>query len=428
MGPVRTGRWESVGRTPEESRAYSRDTDLDLGPQVSTNQTGASQFGRETEDLAGSSRHYALMELNGRQIKQLNEALLSAFSQAELAKMVSLELDWELDEIAGGGDFVDIVFRLVRQAEATGQLNELLTAFRRYRPEISLWDSAPYLVGDESLMTIAQWSNLHRTTRKAQGYIETDLESTNALPLQMVLVPGGTFKMGSPETEAGRADDEGPQHDVTVPSFFISRYPVTQAQWRAVAALPQVNRELDPDPANFKGDDHPVETVSWYDAVEFCERLTQATKCLYRLPSEAEWEYACRAGTTTPFYFGKTLTDEIANYNASVTYAEEPKGKKSKTTTPVDHFGIANAFGLSDMHGNVLEWCQDYWHDNYEKAPKDGSAWLTDNEEARRVIRGGSWGLNPRNCRSAYRDLNTPDYRYLNIGFRLCCSAPRAVL
>jgi formylglycine-generating enzyme required for sulfatase activity len=234
------------------------------------------------------------------------------------------------------------------------------------------------------------------------------------------------FKMGSPEREPERRDTEGPQHDVTVPAFFMGRYPITQAQWRFVAGLSPDKQELNPEPAYFNGkDNHPVEQISWHDAVEFCDRLAKHTSRPYRLPSEAEWEYACRAGTSTPFYFGRTLTSEIANYDASVTYANGPVGTKRNETTSVDYFGIANAFGLSDMHGNVWEWCQDYWHDNYEDAPSDGSAWLTDNENEARILRGGSWNDYPEYCRSASRNYNYPDNRADNFGCRVCCSASR---
>jgi formylglycine-generating enzyme required for sulfatase activity len=249
----------------------------------------------------------------------------------------------------------------------------------------------------------------------------------NSIPLDMVLVPSGTFEMGSPENEPERTDAEGPQRTVALPSFFMGRYLVTQAQWRAVAKLEQMNIELDPDPSHFKGDNRPVEQVSWVEAVEFCNRLHEKTKRPYRLPSEAEWEYACRAGTTTPFAFGKTLTTEIANYDGDDTYNGGPEGKYRKETTPVNEFGVANAFGLCDMHGNVWEWCADHWHDNYEGAPTDETAWLTDDETASRVLRGGSWSYDPRLCRSATRDLNPPDDRYLNIGFRVSCPAPRTL-
>jgi formylglycine-generating enzyme required for sulfatase activity len=205
----------------------------------------------------------------------------------------------------------------------------------------------------------------------------------------------------------------------------MGRYPVTQAQWRAVAALPE--RELNPDPAEFKGENCPVERVSWYDAVEFCARLSAHTSRQYRLPTEAEWEYACRAGTQTPFYFGKTLTTEVANYDGNYTYADGPKGEYRQETTPVDHFGIANAFGLSDMHGNVDEWCQDHWHDSYEGAPTDGSAWIEGGDSGRRILRGGAWNDDPRYCRSAYRVFSGPGVGYNDGGFRVVCSAPRAL-
>jgi len=249
----------------------------------------------------------------------------------------------------------------------------------------------------------------------------------SALPLHMLLVPGGPFLMGSPDDEPERADNEGPQQEVTVPSFFMGRYPVTQSQWRVVANLPQSERELTLDPSNFKGDNRPVEQVSWYNAMEFCARLSAHTERPYRLPSEAEWEYACRAGTTTPFYVGKTLTTDVANYNGDYTYADGPKGEYRAETTPVDHFGLANAFGLCDMHGNVWEWCQDYWHDSYEGAPTDGSAWIEGGDSERRILRGGSWGFNPGYCRSAYRRTYGPGFVSLNDGFRVVCSAPRAL-
>ena len=246
----------------------------------------------------------------------------------------------------------------------------------------------------------------------------------NEIELDMILVHGGNFLMGSPDTEEGRSDDESPQHSVTVKSFFLGRYPVTQAQWRIVAeTYDRVNIELKPNPSNFEGDKRPVEQVSWYEAQEFCDRLTQKTKHPYRLPTEAEWEYACRAGTTTPFYFGNTISTELANYDGNFTYANGVKGEYRQETTPVDHFDIANAWGLCDMHGNVFEWCQDYWHNNYENAPEDGSAWLTDNSDAFRVRRGGSWIFDPSYCRSAFRGSYNPDDRNGNLGFRVSCSA-----
>ncbi|MEL7331058.1 MAG: formylglycine-generating enzyme family protein [Cyanobacteria bacterium J06560_2] len=254
-------------------------------------------------------------------------------------------------------------------------------------------------------------------------------------PLRMMLIPAGSFLMGSPADELDRRDNEGPQHEVSLSQFFMSKYPVTQAQWQAAAALPEVNRELESNPSRFKGEQLPVERVSWYEAVEFCDRLTLHTNRQYRLPTEAEWEHACRAGTTTPFYFGESITTDLANYQGtdneslgwSGSYGDGPNGEYREKTTPVGQLDTPNAYGLCDMHGNVYEWCQDHWYDNYEGAPTDGSAWLTDNEGAGRIIRGGSWLSIPELCRSAYRPYYYPVSRSHNLGFRVSCVAPRAL-
>ncbi|MGC1307842.1 MAG: formylglycine-generating enzyme family protein [Phormidesmis sp.] len=271
--------------------------------------------------------------------------------------------------------------------------------------------------------------------RQGQNQYYEEFLAEGIRPLEMMRIPPGSFLMGSSEDELERSPDEGPQHEVAIAHFFMARYPVTQAQWRVVAAMAPVNIELKLEPSRFKGDLLPVEQVSWYEAVEFCDRLTLHTNRQYRLPTEAEWEYACRARTTTPFHFGETITTDLANYQGtdweyqektySGSYGAGPKGEYRQQTTPVDHFDIANAFGLCDMHGNVLEWCQDHWHENYEGAPTDGSAWITDDKEASRILRGGSWYFSPRYCRSAYRSYFTPDLRDDVIGFRVSCSAPR---
>jgi formylglycine-generating enzyme required for sulfatase activity len=265
---------------------------------------------------------------------------------------------------------------------------------------------------------------------KTAQYFTEDLD--NSIGLDMVLIPGGTFMMGSPDTELDRYDDEGPQHDVTVPTLFMGKFPMTQAQWRVVAeTYPQVKQDLDPDPANFKGDNRPVEQVSWLDAVEFCARLSRETGREYRLPTEAEWEYACRAGTTTPFYFGETITTDLANYGGEgQRYGQGPEGTSRGETTEVGSLANANPFGLYDMHGNVWEWCQDHWHDNYEgHPPTDGRAWLFseqgESSDRQRVLRGGSWTYTPWYCRSACRVISNPDARNYNGGFRVVCSAER---
>ena len=260
-------------------------------------------------------------------------------------------------------------------------------------------------------------------TRRQQGKTRYFIEDlSDVVGLDMVLISGGSFEMGSPESEEGRYERERPQHSVTAPTFFMGRYPITQEQWQIVAELPKIKRDLRTTPFRFEGDRHPVERISWYEAVEFCDRLSQETRREYRLPSEAEWEYACRAGTKTPFHFGETITTEVANYNGSNSYGRGPQGEYRKQTTAVDHFGIANAFGLCDMHGNVFEWCLDHWHENYEGAPTDGSAWLSSDEHNSRMIRGGSWDFDPRGCRSASRYYGSPDNSSNDIGFRVVCA------
>jgi formylglycine-generating enzyme required for sulfatase activity len=277
----------------------------------------------------------------------------------------------------------------------------------------------------------ARGRETNRSRRQAKFFPE---ELGGGVILEMVSIPGGTFLMGSPNSESGREDTESPQHGVTVQPFFMGKYAVTQAQWKVVAALPKVNRDLNPDPSEFKGANRPVENVSWDDAMEFCARLSKKTGRDYRLPSEAEWEYACRAGTTTPFHFGETITPDLANYNGNYTSASGPKGNYRQETTPVGSFP-PNAFGLYDMHGNVWEWCADPWHPNYSDAPSDGSVWNSGkNEDAAdaaaslrryRLQRGGSWDDNPRNCRAAYRDRDVPDIGYGHFGFRAVVSVAR---
>ncbi|NJR60179.1 MAG: formylglycine-generating enzyme family protein [Cyanobacteria bacterium CRU_2_1] len=216
----------------------------------------------------------------------------------------------------------------------------------------------------------------------------------------MIAIPGGTFWMGAAENESGASQDEYPRHQVTIAPFYLGKYPVTQAQYQAV---------MGSNPSHFKGDKRPVEQVSWRKAIEFCQKLSTQTGRNFRLPSEAEWEYACRAGTETPFSFGDTIAKEQVNY-----------GRNYNQTTDVGCFP-ANAFGLYDMHGNVWEWCADHWHENYQGAPIDGSAWLTENDNQSRLLRGGSWDNSPDNCRSANRDHYDPENQGFDVGFRVVC-------
>lgn len=263
---------------------------------------------------------------------------------------------------------------------------------------------AETVLGDQVGGTIRNDPSEPATSESSRPTIETEaIDLGNGVILELVRIPGGKFLMGSAEGEGYKK--ERPQHEVTVPGFWMGKYPVTQAQYKAITGE---NLSL------FASGSLPATRVSWNDAVKFCKRLSGKTGKHYRLPSEAEWEYACRAGTTTRYFFGDDLTQQQANFNSYV-----------KNATPAGKYP-PNAFGLYDMHGNVWEWCQDHWHDNYKRAPTDGRAWIVNwNPFGMRVIRGGSWFNTPRVCRSAYRDFNTPGDCILDYGFRVVCPPPR---
>ncbi|MBH8564896.1 SUMF1/EgtB/PvdO family nonheme iron enzyme [Nostoc sp. CENA67] len=250
-----------------------------------------------------------------------------------------------------------------------------------------------------------------KITSKRNGEAKSFIEDLgNGVTLEMVKIPAGTFIMGSPQAEKERGSDEGPQHQVKVPEFFMGKYPITQAQYQAIMGY---------NPSSFKGKKRPVKNVNWNGAAKFCEKLSQKTKRTYRLPSEAEWEYACRAGTTTPFYFGETITTDLVNYDGNYTYASAPKGQYRQQTTEVGIFP-PNAFGLYDMHGQVSEWCQDrvMVYSNYEGAPTDGSAWFNGRYYFRQ-LRGGSFDSSPVACRASYRPHLAQDARNKGLGFRV---------
>jgi len=227
--------------------------------------------------------------------------------------------------------------------------------------------------------------------------------------LEMVSLPAGQFLMGSPDSDPDAQSDEKPQHQVKVNSFAIGKYPVTQAQYQAV---------MGNNPSHFKNNpQNPVERVSWDDAQAFCQKLSQITGKTYRLPTEAEWEYACRAGTTTRYYFGDN-DNQLGNY---AWY----EGNSNRTTHPVGQ-KKPNAWGLYDMSGNVWEWCEDDWHDSYAGAPDDGTAWLDNDNRSQslKCLRGGSWYVSPHYCRSAFRSRCGPDLHYNYLGFRVACVSP----
>ncbi len=257
-----------------------------------------------------------------------------------------------------------------------------------------------------------------RTYHRASLYSENLGNDQN---LSMVSIPAGKFMMGASAKEEYSSDRERPLHRVRVRSFLIGKYPVTQAQWRMVANLPKINRELKPNPSYCKGDNRPVDCVSWLEAIEFCDRLSARTGKQYRLPSEAEWEYACRANTQTPFAYGATLTSQLADYASIYAYAAETGVPYRRETTNVGSF-LPNAFGLYDLHGNVREWCADPWHESYHGAPIDGRVWLKGGKQEWRTLRGGSWANKPSHCRSAHRSGYPADSLNRAIGFRVATS------
>lgn len=232
---------------------------------------------------------------------------------------------------------------------------------------------------------------------------------TNSIGMKFCLIPEGSFMMGSPESEARRETDEGPQHQVTISkSFYMGQSEVTQKEYEEI---------MGNNPSNFKGNNLPVEIVSWNDAKEFCRKLSLKDGKTYRLPTEAEWEYACRADTNLAFHFGNRLDASKANFDGNKPYGIASTGVNLQKTAEVGSFK-ANAWGLNDMHGNVSEWCEDYYvsdyYENSEKIDPQGPSSGTF-----RVCRGGGWSYDAGDIRSAYRSAYKPTEAYYDIGFRV---------
>ena len=262
----------------------------------------------------------------------------------------------------------------------------------------------------ESVRVDERGQEVGRQAHVAQGFVERLPASTG---LEMVEIPAGRFSMGSPSTGSPRgqgSDDERPKHVVSVGRCFMARGLVTQGQWQAVMGRRPACR--------FAGDQRPVENISWSEARQFCERLSRQTGRAYRLPSEAQWEYACRAGTSTPFHFGDTLTSGLANYCGEHIYRAEAPGAYRHATTPAGTFP-PNGFGLFDMHGNLWEWCADAWHADYAGAPAGDAAWQGGGDRGGRVVRGGSWHDVPAACRSAARTRYEAEQGDDFVGFRV---------
>ena len=257
-----------------------------------------------------------------------------------------------------------------------------------------------------------------------------------ALEEEMVVISAGKFRMGSPKKEKMRSDDEGPRHRVTISeSFAVGKHEVTRGQYAVFAGLTGHSpsggcwiydgsewKESDThswrEPGFVQGEDAPVVCVSWEDAQAFVRWLSSETGQDYRLLTESEWEYAARAGTKGPFHFGSTISTDQANYNGNYTYGNGREGVYRQRTVAVGSFP-SNKFGLHDMHGNVWEWVEDCWHDDYNGAPTDGSAWTSGGNCNRRVLRGGSWLSKPRYLRAAYRGRNVTGLRLNIYGFRV---------
>jgi formylglycine-generating enzyme required for sulfatase activity/uncharacterized caspase-like protein len=265
-----------------------------------------------------------------------------------------------------------------------------------------------------TLRMSAAGSKVENVTGRA-NYFAEDIDG---IILRSVEIPAGTFQMGS----AG-AVSERPRHQVALKSFFMGEFEVSEAQWRAVAKLPKVNIDLPPDPSYFKGDDLPVTNISWEEAVEFCERLSKKTGRTYRLPSESEWEYACRAGAATAFSFGDSVSADFVNFDGEHPYGGGPEGQRRLQPVAVGSLGIANAFGLYDMHGNAVEWCSDVWHETYDQAPADGRSWDAAGDSSRRVVRGGDWTAPASRIRSASRAGVSKSGKSFSQGFRIVLNA-----
>ena len=255
-------------------------------------------------------------------------------------------------------------------------------------------------------------------TQRSDKKVNTRASFKSPSGIDLVLILPGTFMMGSDHSqEDSEEGDERPVHRVTINySFYMGKYEVTQAQYRAV---------MGSNPSGFTGDRLPVDSVGYPEAVEFTRRLNARNDgYTYRLPSEAEWEYACRAGTTTDFAYGPSLSSTQANFDGTEPFGDAPKGVNRGETVPVGRF-LPNAWGLYDMHGNVMEWCLDAYHDSYEGAPTDGSAWMSDDRTGMRILRGGSYFDTGNELRSPSRERLNPVICDGNIGFRVVAVATK---
>ena len=332
-----------------------------------------------------------------QRITQLETALRQAETNKESQQNQNKELEQQNQQLIANQQTAQGEIRKL-QSQIT-QLNEQLNPPRpRSHLQTFRFETAQITSYDSHSIQI------QRSQKEAKQFVH---DLGNGIKLEMVEIPAGRFLMGAVPNEANASSAEYPQHSVNIPSFFMSKYQITQSQYKQVMGT---------NPSIFKGDLLlPVEHVNWEEAKAFCAKLGHP----YRLPSEAEWEYACRAGSIKPFYFGDTISPSMVNYNGDLPYAGASKGERRAKTTRVGSFA-ANRFGLFDMHGNVWEWCEDDWQNNYNGVPVDGSAWKTSGNTEFHVLRGGSWHYDAYHCRSASR------YKYDlgdgHVGFRVASS------
>ena len=394
----------------------------------------------EAEDLGENPEWIALGYTQPNQLaKQLALKLKQSFEGKKEDKIKTASLTATFAEPLAEEGFEPLL-KLARglARQARGYEDGAQEIFQQLQPQLNIEGVSlivPLKTFTFKTVTVNKKGKIIQRETKQARYFTEDLG--NGVTVDMVYIRGGTFLMGAPETEAESRDNEKPQHEVTIEPFYMGKYTVTQAQWKAVAQLPKIKYDLDPDPSYFKGDNRPVEQVSWHEAVEFCARVSKKTGRNYRLPSEAEWEYGCRGGTETPFHFGETITTDLANYNGNYTYTNAPTGKDRPETVEVGSFP-PNPFGLYEMHGNVWEWCADPWHSNYEGAPTDVRVWdeknndnryqnsvdllvMSGNDDRKRLLRGGLWQLSadfrPGDSQAYY----APDTGLDNFGFRFVC-------
>ena len=368
------------------------------------------------------------MELTGEQYRELTQALISAFpTPTKLRNMLRFRFNENLANIARDNNLENMVVELIGEFKAKNQILELVKGAREENPDNLDLESLENRLKEELGIEIKEQSNtpnISKSLAKAKSEIkesnkpvwvyECDVGSDDYgryadlvvkdVKQRFRWIEAGEFWMGSPENEEGRWDNEA-RHKVHISKgFWLADTVCTQSLWKAI---------MGNNPSRFKGDNLPVERVSWEKATKFIVKINGLAEGSYfRLPTEAEWEYACRTGTSTPFAYGERASSKLMSYNGIL-----------KRTAPVND-AFQNEWGLFQMHGNVLEWCQDWYEDSYGNSGVFGLGKLIvdpcgPDTGTHRVLRGGSWANRVRSCRSAYRAYYTPLSRRSYVGFRL---------